>query len=90
MPPILYEGSTYACNTAGGWFARSAHVLRQVGDVLLDPASKQAAPLKRWLNAADAFDHSDKATSHAIYEVKHCFLTDVLRAGFAVHLEHVM
>lgn len=52
-----------------GWFARQADVLRLVGDVLLDPTSKQGTPLTRWLTAVDAFDHSDKATSQAIYKV---------------------
>ena len=52
----------------GGWFARTPQILRQVGDVLLDPASKQEAPLTRWLTAADAFDHSDKATSQAMFQ----------------------
>lgn len=52
----------------GGWFARKADVLRLVGDVLLDPTSKQGTPLTRWLTAVDAFDHSDKATSQAIYK----------------------
>ena len=55
---------------AGGWFARNAQVLRKVGEVLLKPSSKQDAPLTRWLTAADAFDHSDKATSQAIYEAR--------------------
>lgn len=55
---------------AGGWFARNAQVLRKVGEVLLDSSSKQDAPLTRWLTAADAFDHSDKATSQAIYKAR--------------------
>ncbi len=55
---------------AGGWFARNAQVLRKVGEVLLDSSSKQGAPLTRWLTAADAFDHSDKATSQAIYKAR--------------------
>ncbi|KAA6420332.1 MAG: glutamyl-tRNA(Gln) amidotransferase subunit A [Trebouxia sp. A1-2] len=46
-----------------GWFARNAQVLRKVGEVLLEPSAKQDAPLTRWLTAADAFDHSDKATT---------------------------
>lgn len=52
-----------------GWFARNAQVLRKVGEVLLKPSSRQDTPLTRWLTAADAFDHSDKATSQAIYEL---------------------
>ena len=56
---------------AGGWFARDAGVLKKVGAVLLNPSTKVDAPLKRCLTAADAFDHSDKATSTAIYEASH-------------------
>ncbi|DBA79646.1 TPA: hypothetical protein ACH3X1_008325 [Trebouxia sp. C0004] len=52
-----------------GWFARNAQVLRKVGEVLLEPSSKQDAPLTRWLTAADAFDHSDSETSQAIYQL---------------------
>lgn len=55
---------------AGGWFARNAQVLRKVGEVLLEPSAKQDAPLTRWLTAADAFYHSDKATSQAIYKAR--------------------
>lgn len=44
--------------------------MRKVGEVLLEPNSKQDAPLTRWLTAADAFDHSDKATSQAIYKAR--------------------
>lgn len=54
----------------GGWFARNAEVLRQVGDVLLDAASRQEQPLRRWLTAADAFEQCDKATGQAIYEAR--------------------
>ena len=59
-----------ALGVVGGWFARSADVLRQVGDVLLDPASQQDQPLKRWLTAADAFEQCDKATGQAIYKAR--------------------
>lgn len=52
-----------------GWFTRNAKLLRQVGEVLLDPSTKKCAPLTRWLNATDGFDHADKATSTAIYEL---------------------
>lgn len=59
-----------ALDAVGGWFARNAEVLRQVGDVLLDPASRQQQPLKRWLTAADAFEQCDKATGQAIYQAR--------------------
>lgn len=54
----------------GGWFARNAEVLRQAGDVLLDPASRQEQPMGRWLTAADAFEQCDKATGQAIYQAR--------------------
>ncbi|KAL3161478.1 hypothetical protein ABBQ32_010359 [Trebouxia sp. C0010 RCD-2024] len=60
-----------------GWFARNAEVLRQVGDVLLDPASRQEQPLQRWLTAADAFKQCDKATGQAIYESLQGHLAEV-------------
>ena len=54
---------------AGGYFARSAEVLRLVGDVLLDPGSRSDTKLVRTLVAADAFDLADPPTSAAIYQV---------------------
>lgn len=67
---VVVEVSHMHAHFVGGWFARKADVLRLVGDVLLDPASKQGTPLTRWLTAVDAFDHSDKATSQAIYQAR--------------------
>eukprot|EP00887_Chlorella_sp_A99_P002188 scaffold21.g2188.t1 len=49
------------------WFARDTGVLRRVGDVLLDPATRQPAPLRRWLVGADAFAQADDATSSALH-----------------------
>lgn len=62
----------------GGWFARNAEVLRQVGDVLLNSASRQDQPLKRWLTAADAFEQCDQATGQAIYEARCVTQSDIL------------
>ena len=59
-----------ALAAVGGWFARNAEIFRRVGDVLLDPASRQEQPLRRWLTAADAFEQCDKATGQAIYEAR--------------------
>jgi amidase len=56
---------------AGGYFARSAELLRRAGDVLLDPATKSGAPLTHALVAKDAFDLADPPTSAAIYQVTH-------------------
>ena len=53
---------------AGGYFARSAEILRRAGDVLLDPATKSGTPLTRLLVGRDAFDLADPATSAAIYQ----------------------
>ena len=61
----------YFCVDAGGYFARSAEVLRRVGDVLLDPSMRgSGGPLRRWLVAKDAFDLADGATGNAIYQVR--------------------
>ena len=78
---LILLGEIFICNrqalgAVGGWFARSADVLRQVGDVLLDPASQHDQPLKRWLTAADAFEQCDKATGQAIYEARHITQSD--------------
>ena len=48
-----------------GWLARDAHVLEKVGRVLLDDDS-EAAPPRRLLRAADAFDMVDKAVAAAL------------------------
>ena len=52
--------------------------MRQVGDVLLDPASRQDQPLERWLTAADAFKQCDQASSQAIYKARRVTQSDIL------------
>ena len=68
MPQSAFAFPKSFLVVAGGWFARDAGVLRKVGAALLSPSTKVDVPLSRWLNAVDAFDQSDKATSTAIYE----------------------
>ena len=72
----MFISKREALSVVGGWFAKNAEVLRQVGDVLLDPASRQDQPLKRWLTAADAFEQCDKATGQAIYEARRITQSD--------------
>lgn len=51
-----------------GWFARDAGVLRRAGSVLLEPASRRPAQLRRLLVAADAFALAEEATVRALYD----------------------
>jgi amidase len=55
---------------AGGWFATNATILRKVGQVLLEPATRKEAALSRWLVARDAFDTADSETAKALYNVR--------------------
>jgi amidase len=50
-----------------GWFARDASLLRRVGGVLLDPATRRPAQLRRLLVATDAFALADEPTCQALY-----------------------
>ncbi|GIL60005.1 hypothetical protein Vafri_14638, partial [Volvox africanus] len=61
-----------------GWFARDAVVLRTVGSVLLDPASRGPLQLSRWLVARDAFALADPPTGKAIYDVMSADFTEVV------------
>jgi len=51
----------------GGWFARDARTLREVGAALLR-FPRAPFTLRRWLVAADAFDLVDKDAALAIYQ----------------------
>lgn len=51
-----------------GLFARDPAVLRRAGSVLLNPARRRPAALKRLLVATDAFELAEEATSRALYD----------------------
>ncbi|GIL82498.1 hypothetical protein Vretimale_11935 [Volvox reticuliferus] len=61
-----------------GWFARDPAILRTVGSVLLDPASRGPLQLSRWLVARDAFALADPPTGKAIYDVMSANFTKVV------------
>lgn len=72
--------ATLSGTCAGGWFAATAPLLRKVGDVLLDPATRQDLNLKCWLVAQDTWDCADKETSQEIYKVNVPATVDALHA----------
>lgn len=64
-----------------GLFARDPSVLRRAGSVLLNPASRWPAALKRLLVATDAFELAEEATSRALYDALAARIDQVCMLG---------
>ena len=64
------DSSAESClNATGGWFARDADLLAQVGSIILDPGTRVQTTFCRVLLATDALDTAEPCVADAIHRV---------------------